>query len=367
MPNHTVLVVDDDETVRDATAAFLNRAGYRALSAACACDALVMLEAGLQVDLVLSDLVMPVKDGIWLLDEIVRSYPEVPVVIVTAIANAHSTLCAFRRGATDFLMKPFEGAELLDVVELAIRKGRARSSVGGRDSIEQKVSARTECLHKMLEALELSYDITLQAMGDALDLRDTETEGHSRRVTAYASLLACAMQLEPEDLRIVARGAFLHDIGKIATPDRILLKPDKLDEDEWRVMKDHCRRGYEIVSKIPFLRDASEIVYAHQEHFDGGGYPRGLSGDEIPLGARVFAVADALDAITSDRPYRGRKSFADAREEIRRCAGTQFDPHVVDAFLEIDSSRWEFLRTEVDSLAGTRQLMAMPALALLAA
>ncbi len=366
MPNQTVLVVDDDEAVRDATAAYLRRAGYQAHTAANACEALLLLETGTRIDLVLSDLVMPGKDGLWLLDEIVRSRPELPVVLVTAVVNAHSTLSAFRRGATDFLLKPFAAAELLDVVELALTPSRAKRNIAS-DYVELNLSARTECLHKMLEALELSYDITLQAMGDALDLRDTETEGHSRRVTAYASLLACAMHLETEDLRVITRGAFLHDIGKIATPDSILLKPDKLSPDEWRVMQDHCRQGYDIVRKIPFLRDASEIVYAHQEHFDGRGYPRGLSGDEIPLGARVFAVVDALDAMTSDRPYRSRESFETAREEIRRCAGTQFDPQVVDAFLEIDSSQWEVLRLEINGIPGASHRPPTPVLALCAA
>src|SRR5208282_4949050 len=144
---------------------------------------------------------------------------------------------------------------------------------------------------------------------DALDLRDQETEGHSKRVTAYAIALAQAMDLDSEQLRIIARGAFLHDIGKIATPDNILLKPGRLTPDEMAIMKQHCERGYEMVRKIPFLREAAEIVYAHQECFDGTGYPRGLRGEAIPLGARIFAIADALDAMISDRPYRSALSI----------------------------------------------------------
>ena len=169
-----------------------------------------------------------------------------------------------------------------------------------------------------MQDLERSYDITLEAMGDALDLRDQETEGHSKRVTAYTIALARAMGVEADELQIIARGAFLHDIGKIATPDSILLKPGSLNAEEMAIMSEHCERGYEMVRKIPFLREAAEIVYAHQERFDGTGYPRGLSGEEIPLGARIFAIADTLDAMTSDRPYRKGTTFAAATKEITR-------------------------------------------------
>jgi putative nucleotidyltransferase with HDIG domain len=199
-----------------------------------------------------------------------------------------------------------------------------------------------------MQDLERSYDITLEAMGDALDLRDEETEGHSRRVTAYTIALAQAMGLESDELRIIARGAFLHDIGKIATPDNILLKPGKLSEEEMIIMKQHCERGYEIVRKIPFLREAAEIVHSHQERFDGAGYPRGLRGEEIPLGARIFAIADCLDAMTSDRPYRKGTTFATAKEEIVRCAGRQFDPKIVEVFLAMPNETWSELRAEIE-------------------
>jgi putative nucleotidyltransferase with HDIG domain len=203
-----------------------------------------------------------------------------------------------------------------------------------------------------MQDLERSYDITLEAMGDALDLRDEETEGHSRRVTAYTIALAQAMGLEADELRVIARGAFLHDIGKIATPDSILLKPGKLSDEEMALMKEHCKRGYEMVRKIPFLRDAAEIVYAHQERFDGTGYPRGLQGEEIPLGARIFAIADTLDAMTSDRPYRKGTTFDAAKEEIVRCTGKQFDPQIVEVFLAMPNETWPELRAELGIAVG---------------
>jgi putative nucleotidyltransferase with HDIG domain len=155
------------------------------------------------------------------------------------------------------------------------------------------------------------------------------------------------MDLTPAEIRTVARGAFLHDVGKMAIPDAILLKPGKLDAEEQAVMRQHCARGYNMLRKIPFLAEAAEIVHSHQEHYDGSGYPRGLRGNDIPLGARIFAVADALDAITSDRPYRQAQPFAKARAEIKRCSGTQFDPRVVDVLMSMPDRLWADLRGEI--------------------
>lgn len=301
-------------------------------------------------DLVISDVMMPEMDGLTLLDRISADYPSTPVVLFTAVHDIHVATSAFRRGAVDYLLKPFERMQLLNVVNRAMEHGRMRrQSSTYLESLEDIVKARTAKLRATMQDLERSYDFTLEALGDALDLRDAETEGHCRRVTAYTIELSRAVGLEPEELRMISRGAFLHDIGKIATPDFVLLKPGKLDEYETGIMRAHCARGYEMVRKIPFLRAASEIVYAHQESFDGTGYPRGLKGSEIPLGARIFAIADTLDAITSDRPYRAGKSFAEARVEIARCAGRQFDPELVKIFLNIPDQRWENLRAELAS------------------
>ena len=202
-------------------------------------------------------------------------------------------------------------------------------------------------LRQAMENLEHSYDVTLEALGDALDLKDSETEGHSKRVTAYTIALARAMGISPSQIKIIARGAFLHDIGKMAIPDDILRKPGKLTEEEQVVMREHCSRGYHMLRKIPFLSEAAEIVFSHQEHFDGSGYPSGLSGGEIPVGSRIFAIADTLDAITSDRPYRKARSFDTAREEILSHSGTQFDPNVVEVFLKIPNELWHELRSEI--------------------
>jgi putative nucleotidyltransferase with HDIG domain len=188
---------------------------------------------------------------------------------------------------------------------------------------------------------EKAHLATLAALISALDARERETQAHSWRVQQYTLRLAREMAMSEADLQAIAAGALLHDIGKIGIPDAILLKPGALTEAEWEEMRRHPEIGGEILKGLTHLEAAGAIVLAHQERWDGTGYPCGLAGVAIPLGARIFAVADALDAMTSDRPYRERTTFASAREEIARCAGTQFDPEVVAAFLGIPLEEWE--------------------------
>jgi putative nucleotidyltransferase with HDIG domain len=352
MAQERILVVDDAAAVREIVTALLEQNGYATTAAGSAEEALVHLRTNPGFDLILADIMMPEIDGLSLLDRIAVDHPETPVVMFTAVHNIHVATNAFRRGAIDYLLKPFERKQLLNVVSRAVEHGKLqRQNSTYRQNLEEIVSARTGRLRATMQDLERSYDITLEAMGDALDLRDAETEGHSKRVTGYAIALAREMGLNADELKVIARGAFLHDIGKIATPDEVLLKPGKLNERETEIMREHCERGYEMVRKIAFLREASEIVYAHQERFDGTGYPRGFRGDEIPLGARIFAIADTLDAITSDRPYRRGRSFAEAREEIARCSGKQFDPAIVEVFLEVPVERWSDLRAEISRMS----------------
>ncbi|HEY3705156.1 MAG TPA: HD domain-containing phosphohydrolase [Terracidiphilus sp.] len=342
-----VLVVDDETPVRSMIGATLERQGCQVHLANSGHEATAALERQ-AFDLVLTDIVMQDGNGIALLERIRSQYPSVPVVMVSAIHDVSVAIDSMRRGAYDYLLKPFEREHLVATVTRALEYRRAlEENQNYQLSLEQVVQARTELLQQAIEDLEHSYDITLEALGDALDLKDSETEGHSKRVTAYTIALARAIGIKPAEIKIIARGAFLHDIGKMAIPDDILRKPGALTQDEQDVMKEHCTRGYHILRKIPFLSEAAEIVFAHQEKFDGTGYPNGLRGAEIPVGARIFAVADTLDAITSDRPYRRARSFDIAREEILRCSGTQFDPAVVEVFLKIPNELWHELRAEI--------------------
>jgi putative nucleotidyltransferase with HDIG domain len=327
--------------------ATLERQGFDVQMASSGREALEILDRN-AFDLVLTDIVMQDGNGIALLDRIHGQLPQLPVVMVTAIHDISVAIDSMRRGAYDYLLKPFEREHLVSTVKRALDHRQAlQDSHNYQQNLEQVVTARTEMLRQAMENLEHSYDVTLEALGDALDLKDSETEGHSKRVTAYTIALARAMGISPAQIKIIARGAFLHDIGKMAIPDDILRKPGKLTEEEQKVMREHCSRGYHMLRKIPFLSEAAEIVFSHQEHYDGSGYPSGLAGNEIPVGSRIFAVADTLDAITSDRPYRKARSFDAAREEILSYSGTQFDPGVVEVFLKIPNELWHELRSEI--------------------
>jgi putative nucleotidyltransferase with HDIG domain len=352
MPSERILVVDDEQAIREIVSSMLQNAGYPTMQAASGKEALEILGSGQEFQLMLSDLMMAEMDGIALLDRVQGCYPDMPSIMVTAVHDISVALAALRNGAYDYLLKPFEREQLLAMVRRALehRKLKLENRVY-QSNLESLVAARTEQLRQTMGDLERSYDITLEALGDALDLKDAETEGHSKRVTAFTIAMARAMGMSGEKIRIIARGAFLHDIGKMAIPDAILRKPGALNEPEKMIMREHCLRGYQMLKKIPFLSEASEIVYSHQEKYDGTGYPRGLMGDEIPIGARLFAVADTLDAITSDRPYRAAQTVAAARDEIKRFSGTQFDPKVVEIFTSMPETIWEDLRREINSHA----------------
>jgi putative nucleotidyltransferase with HDIG domain len=344
-----ILVVDDEEAIREVVSTMLESRGYHctALSNGRTAQEFVRKQTP---DLVLSDMIMPEMDGIQLLDWLRDFDPEIPVIMVTAIHDISTALQAIRRGAYDYILKPFEKDQLFHAVGRAWQHRQlVTENKNYQINLQQEVEKKTAELTAALELLTQSYDDTLEALGSALDLKDAETEGHSQRVTRYTILIAKTVPVPLHYLEVLARAAFLHDIGKMAIPDKILRKPGPLDDSEKLIMKTHCDIGYNMLTRIPFLREAAEIVLAHQEFFNGTGYPRGLRGEQIPLGARIFSIADALDAMLSDRPYRNALPMSHAREEIRRCAGTQFDPKIVEVFLSIPENHWIELRENLGS------------------
>jgi len=348
MSGERILVVDDEPPIRDVVCFMLKAAGYQCEQAGSGTEGLALLKRDSDFQLVLSDLMMPQLDGTGLLEGIRRERLEMPVVMVTAVHDISVALAAIRNGAYDYLLKPFEREQLLAVVRRAVEAHRLKvENLLYQSSLESLVERRTKELRETITQLEASYDVTLEALGDALDLKDAETEGHSKRVTAYAIEIGRALGLSPESIRSLARGAFMHDIGKMAIPDAILLKPERLTAEETRLIREHSYLGFRMLRKIPYLMDAAEIVHAHQERWDGSGYPRGLKGEEIPLGARIFAIADTMDAITSDRPYRPARSMEVARQEIEAWSGRQFDPSIVKVFLAMPPAIWDELRTKI--------------------
>ncbi len=356
IPEEHILVVDDDESIREIISSMLTHAGYASRTVSSGQEAIDVLQSDDNYALLLSDLAMEGMDGFGVLDQVRRLQPQMPVVMVTAVHDISVALEAIRRGAYDYLLKPFEREQLIATVRRALENRRLKiENLAYQNKLEVLVSARTELLQRAMaeleramKELERSYDITLEALGDALDLKDAETEGHSKRVTAFTMTIARAMELPQDRVRVIARGAFLHDVGKMAIPDAILRKPGRLTPEEQMLMREHALLGYQMLRKIPFLHEAANIVYSHQERYDGSGYPRGLKGEQIPLGARIFAVADTFDAITSDRPYRAAQSISAARREIQKHAGLQFDPNVVETFLSISEDLWQELREKID-------------------
>ena len=331
----SVLIVDDDRMVRELLGAIFTASGYRCRLATNGMEGIEAVQAE-HPALSVTDIRMPVLDGLQFLKQALALDPDAAVLVLTGVGDVQTAVEVLNGGAYDFIQKPVNPEELL------IKAGRAlerRQLVIERrqhqELLERRVTEATSELASTVRHLEETYRVTLEALGSAIDTRDVGTHAHSRRVRGYSLAIARAHGVPESQMPDIEHGVMLHDIGKIGIPDAILLKPGPLTPGEWRVMRSHPEIGRRLVEKIPFLRGAISIVYHHHERWDGTGYPLGLRGEGIPLEARIFAIADALDAMTFDRPYSRAISFETARDEIKRCVGTHFDPAVVNTFLTI--------------------------------
>lgn len=335
-----VLVVDDEPHALKLLGLVLSTHAVQCTTTNSGEEALVALQRH-QFDAVISDLCMPGIGGLELLAEARRKFPYVAFLVTTGVDDVETGIKAMQAGADDYLVKPLQDYVVLASLERSLRKRQLERELAHyRQCLEAMVAERTQQLQDALRRLEQGYEETLRALGAAIDLRDSDTAGHSRRVCLYSLEIARTMGVSDAHLSSIVKGAYLHDIGKLGIPDSVLLKPGPLTPDEWKLMQQHVQIGFDIVKGIPFLADAAEIILAHHERFDGGGYPRGLKEEQIPKCARIFAISDTLDAITSDRPYRRAAPFESARETIRRCSGSQFDPQVVSVFLGIPLETW---------------------------
>ncbi len=339
-----VLIVDDDAQVRDVLHQIFLGAGYRCLLAPDGQEALAVFKAA-RPTLTVTDLKMPGMDGIALLVAVRAVDPDAAVMVLTGAADVKTAIDSLKLGAYDFIMKPVNVDELLIAAERALERRQLLIEHRQHQALlERRVEEATRDLQEAYRRLQETYRATLETLGAALDSRDVGTEAHSRRVHGYAIATAREHGMSEEDLVDLGHGVLLHDIGKIGIPDAILLKPGPLTPEEWAIMRRHPEIGKRLIEKIPFLRGAIPIVYCHHERWDGSGYPQGLKGEAIPLGARIFAVVDAFDAMTFDRPYSRATPFEVARAEIKRCAGTHFDPAVVESFLRVPEARLEEIR-----------------------
>ncbi len=355
-----VLIVDDEEPVRKVIAVVLSQLGHHCQTAAGGEEALQILETQ-QFDAVISDLQMPGMSGMELLSKVRQLYPQLAFLVVTGVDDIRVGIEAMQSGADDYIVKPLQVNPNVVSSSLmrAMQKKRLELEIENyRCRLEEIVAEQTQQLRDALRQIERSYDHTLEALGAAIDLRDGPTAGHSRRVFLYSTEIAKLMGGLDKQMKNIGMGAWLHDIGKLAIPDAILLKPGPLTDQERHVMQQHAQIGYDLVKSIPFLADAAEIIYAHHERCDGSGYPRGLKAAEIPVGARIFAVADTFDAMTSDRPYRHALSFQASHEVLERGMGKQYDPLVTKAFLSIPSKTLELIRNETSALLGLASAIA---------
>jgi response regulator RpfG family c-di-GMP phosphodiesterase len=340
-----ILIVDDQVVVAESIASILDSVGYQCQVVYRGNDALGLLTKQ-SFELVLTDIHMPHgKTGIELLHDVMKSWPDTAVVLMTGYSNVADAVEAMKDGAADYIEKPI-GYNLLIRIERALERRRLLiESQQRKDELEREVQRQMRQIHD-------HYLATLDILISTLGFHDTETKGHSRRVAAYTRLISQKMGVESPELEQIELGALLHDVGKVGVPDAIIRKSGSLTDEEWVKIREHPIMGYELLWRHEFLRGAAPVVKYHHERYDGNGYPEGISGDNIPLGARIFSVVDAFDVITSKRAYKEAQSIAEARAELNRCAGAQFDQKVVEVFNRITDDELLEIRQQVESQFG---------------
>jgi len=284
---------------------------------------------------VITDLTMPGMDGLQLLKRVRHLSPHTAGIILTGYATIENAVSSFQSGVRAFLRKPVDRMELLGSVQSALRvQTLENENRGYREELERMVLAKSMQLRQALAETRQAFEFAVDGFATLVDMRERSSGRHVLRVQAMSLVLGKKMGLSSRHLERLARGAVLHDIGKVAVPDRILLKPGPLDDQEWEVMRSHAEIGYNILRRAPWLEDVSETVRSHHEMYDGSGYPRGLKGDQICQEARVFSVIDAYDAMRMDRVYREALSREEAIDEILTNSGIRYDPAVVAVFEE---------------------------------
>lgn len=322
-----ILIVDDEEAVRKLLRQKLSREGYQCEEASTAEQALGKLKSK-PVEVAILDIKMPGKSGIELLPEIKDGYPDTAVIMATAVTQTSVVIQCMKQGAADYIAKPFNLDEVVQSVERVLEKRKLELELRQyQQHLEKTVEKQAVKIRKLFLG-------AIESLVYALEAKDKYTAGHSRRVTDFAVVIGCELGLSATGLEDLYWAALLHDVGKIAVDQLIQNKPSRLTPEEYEHMMAHAHVGADIVKQVVSGK-VVEIIEHHHDYYDGSGLAQVITGEDIPLGARILAVADTFDAMTSDRPYRPAMSPEEARDEIKRCTGIQFDPVVTAAFLRI--------------------------------
>ncbi|MBN1568588.1 MAG: response regulator [Acidobacteria bacterium] len=329
-----VLAVDDNPQIVNLTVRLLNSFGYEARGMSDPREVPAMVRS-FNPEVCILDIQMPFISGSELLDSIRSIDHFTEIILLTGTNDTLLAVSLMKKGAADYLLKPIEPKQMDVAVARALEHRRLIiENTAYKLNLERLVEERSQALSDALRNLNDLHSATLETLAAAIDLRDQGTSGHSRRVADMAIQVVKKMGMDDGELMQIEHGALLHDIGKLRIPDSILWKPSDLTHEEWEIMHKHPEYGYEFVQKIGFLKEAADIILSHHERFDGTGYPRGLKGDEISFGTRIFSLVDAIDAMIYDRPYHRATAFSIACEEIRKLSGTHFDPELVEPVLE---------------------------------
>lgn len=328
--NFSILYVEDEEILREKMATFLRKIFDHVETASDGGEGFqkYLLKP---YDIVITDILMPKVNGLELIESIRKKNENQEIIVVSAYTDAEYLMQCIQLDVTGYMIKPVDFVQVLTVLDRSVEKLTAlRENEMYKTKLESMVEERTQKVLQLQNELVANYDHAVHSLVKMIEGRDTYTGGHSERVATYSRDIAKKMGCVQEECDFIYQAGILHDVGKIITPDAILLKPGKLSEQEYSLIKNHVTAGYEILSEVPMYHNLAEIVYAHHEHYDGSGYPRSLKGEEIPMPSRIMAVADAFDAMTTSRIYKTKKTVADAISELKKLSGIWYDPLVVD-------------------------------------
>jgi putative nucleotidyltransferase with HDIG domain len=330
---HSVLVVDDDHKLRNTVSEWVDSFGYEVAEAGSAEEALDSM-AGSPADIAVCDVRMAGKDGVWLAWRIREYFPQTAIIMASAVRDVETAVCSLRNDVVDYLLKPFDETRLREALSLGRDwHAAAQGDIDLHQALQDRLRSRRASLATVLAEAQTTHEAALDGLISMLQFHERDGRGHSRRVARLT--LAVAEELgvsdNPATMTQLEHGALLHDIGKLDVPSSILTKCAPLDDEEWTVMRKHPQVGFDLLSSLPRFSSAAELVLAHHEAFDGSGYPRGLGGNEIPIGARILAIADSYDSMVHPHTQRPPMPPAMAIKEVERCSGSQFDPIVAEA------------------------------------